>query len=351
MKLAPITLLPLLLMPVSARDKTDVLTMKNGDRITCEVKRLQGGLIEIGLDYVDGTVAVDWLKVARMESTAMFVVQLEDGTVFAANIISPESLPSAPTKFEIRPAGGVEPLTVSHEDVVGLEQASMNAWQRLNGELTLGSIYNKGNSTTQYNVVSELGYLESRWTARARYTSSLSSSTGVETTTRNQLELDASRFLSKRKNYFYTGGANILQSSVQGIERQTTIQAGLGAFLVHRNQQRLTIHGGPGWQRTRYVPDEAGQRVEDIAVFSTSMIWQLFYFKKMRISATGTAIPALSEPGRVFFRTNVSYYYKLFGKLDWNFSFYGNWDNRPPSDLSGSDYGSSTGLSYTFGNR
>ena len=28
---------------------------------------------------------------------------------------------------------------------------------------------------------------------------------------------------------------------------------------------------------------------------------------------------------------------------------YGNWDNRPPANFSGSDYGSSSGLSWTFG--
>jgi hypothetical protein len=42
---------------------------------------------------------------------------------------------------------------------------------------------------------------------------------------------------------------------------------------------------------------------------------------------------------------------KLFSNLKWNVSFYGNWDNQPPANFSGSDYGSSSGLSWTFGNR
>jgi hypothetical protein len=49
--------------------------------------------------------------------------------------------------------------------------------------------------------------------------------------------------------------------------------------------------------------------------------------------------------------TNASYYIKLFSDLSWNFSFYGNWDNQPPPTLSGSDYGTSSGLSWTFGTR
>jgi hypothetical protein len=41
---------------------------------------------------------------------------------------------------------------------------------------------------------------------------------------------------------------------------------------------------------------------------------------------------------------------KIFGDISWNFSFYGNWDNRPPIGLSGSDYGSTSGISWSFGN-
>jgi hypothetical protein len=29
---------------------------------------------------------------------------------------------------------------------------------------------------------------------------------------------------------------------------------------------------------------------------------------------------------------------------------YGNWDNRPPPGFASSDYGSSSGVSWTFGN-
>jgi hypothetical protein len=46
----------------------------------------------------------------------------------------------------------------------------------------------------------------------------------------------------------------------------------------------------------------------------------------------------------------MTYYVKFFGNFTWNLSFYGNWDNRPPAHLAGSDYGASSGLGWTFGN-
>jgi len=49
-----------------ARDKTDRLTMKNGDSMTCEIKGLDGGVLYVSFDYIDGTASVDWSKVAKV---------------------------------------------------------------------------------------------------------------------------------------------------------------------------------------------------------------------------------------------------------------------------------------------
>jgi hypothetical protein len=78
---------------------------------------------------------------------------------------------------------------------------------------------------------------------------------------------------------------------------------------------------------------------------------QLFKFDKTNLTITGSVFPALSQPGRVYANTNVTYYVKFLGNFTWNFSFYGNWDNQPPTHSSGSDYGTSSGLGWTFGNK
>jgi hypothetical protein len=78
---------------------------------------------------------------------------------------------------------------------------------------------------------------------------------------------------------------------------------------------------------------------------------KLFRFNKTNLNISATLFPAVSEPGRVHFNANAAYYVKLFSNLKWNVSFYGNWDNQPPPGFSGSNYGSSSGLSWTFGFR
>ena len=59
----------LLTTPVLAREKTDVLVMRNGDRMTCEIKGVSAGVLYVSFDYIDGTAAVDWSKLARVGKT------------------------------------------------------------------------------------------------------------------------------------------------------------------------------------------------------------------------------------------------------------------------------------------
>jgi len=335
--------------PAFSRDKTDVLVMKNGDRFTCEVKRIEGGVLEADFDYVDGTVAIDWLKVARLESTSLFLVQLQDGSIYSGKVITPGALNSIPVKIEIRPNDDQKSFMVDKSKVVRLTQTSESFLRRFSGSLSIGAQYSKGNSTTQYTVGSELGYQQTRWGSKLAYNSNLSSSTGAETATRNQIDSSAYR-LFPWKNYFYGGSWAFLQSSVQGIEAQTNLALGVGRYLKNTNRIRFTAFGGLGWQRTRYVPSIATEQAQNVGVAVISLDLEAFRFKKTRLNANATVVPAVTDLGRLFYRTNLAYYLKLFGKVDWNFSFYGNWDTRPPPSFKGSDYGSSTGLSWTFGN-
>jgi hypothetical protein len=110
---------------------------------------------------------------------------------------------------------------------------------------------------------------------------------------------------------------------------------------------RIYVVGGAVWQNTRY--QSASANTPNLAAGLVYADANLFKFSKTNLSITAALIPAVSDPGRVHFNTNAAYYIKLFRNLKWNTSFYGSWDNRPPTGFSGSDYGTSTGLTWTFG--
>jgi hypothetical protein len=332
-----------------ARPKTDVLVMNNGDHITCEIKGLNEGVLSIGIDYVDGTVSVDWLKVRHLESSHLFVVLTQDGSSFEGKLATAETAADEPMKIRI--LEGTETGTeIERSQVVRMTQTSDRFYQRLNGSINFGVTYSKGNSATQYNLSSEVEYLRGRWAADATVSSNLTSSSGSAASTRNQLGLLGYHLLPW-ENYFYAGLGNFLQSSVQGISLQTTLGGGIGHFFKNSNRSSIAVLGGLGWQSTNYEPTLTSVGTQNVASALIAAQIKLFKFSKTNLDVSAVLLPALSDPGRVRFNTNATYYLKLFSNLSWNTSFYGSWDNRPPAGLTSNDYGTSSGLSWTFGNR
>ncbi|QNI33734.1 DUF481 domain-containing protein [Alloacidobacterium dinghuense] len=341
-------LLFILTAPLFARDKTDVLVMKNGDRMTCEVKGLDAGVLYVSFDYIDGTTSVDWSKVARLESTQLFVVRTEAGDSYTGTLKTPESPADRPAKIEVVEIPAPETAVVDRAQVVQMVATSDRFWERFNGEVSFGVIYSKGNESTQFSLGSQVNYVRERWTIASNYSSNLSSSTGVTTSTRNSLNLYAGHLLPK-ENWFYAGIGDFLQSSEQQITLQSTVGGGIGRYVKNTNRSHIALLGGAAWQNTTYGQTISAGTKQSIA---TALIYadaKFFRFSKTSLDINGVLLPALSDPGRVRFNTNASYYVKILGNLTWNASFYGNWDNRPPAGLPGSDYGSSSGLSWTFG--
>jgi len=150
-------------------------------------------------------------------------------------------------------------------------------------------------------------------------------------------------------NWFYAGLASFLQSSEQGIALESTVGGGIGRHFKNTNRMSISVVLGPAWQNTEYKQSTNPVNNQNVASAIIYGQLQLFKFSKTNLNVTASLLPALSDPGRVRFNTNASYYIKIISNLKWNVSFYGNWDNRPPTGFSGSDYGTSSGVSWTFG--
>src|SRR5947209_20469716 len=58
----------------SSRTKDDVVFMKNGDKITCELISLKQGQLTVKPDYSSNDIILDWTKIDHVESKQEFVV-------------------------------------------------------------------------------------------------------------------------------------------------------------------------------------------------------------------------------------------------------------------------------------
>jgi len=335
--------------PAWAREKSDVIVMSNGDRLTGEIKGLDAGVLYVSFDYILGTSSVEWSKIRNLQSKQLFIVKTQNGHVYTGTLHTAKTAEERPIQIQVFGASN-EKAVLDQPQVVEMTQTSERFWQRFNGQVNAGIQYSKGNEATQFNLGSVVEYPRERWGAGITYNSTLSSSTGTTPSTRNAIDLNTYRLL-RWDNWFYSGLANFLQSSEQDIALRTDLGAGFGRYLKNTNRVKISLLGGLAWQSTRYSPSFVQQGTQNVAAALVAGQAQLFVFNKTNFSFNGYSFPALSQPGRVYTSTNASYYVKIFGDLTWNISFYGNWDNQPPPHLSGSDYGTSAGLGWTFGNR
>lgn len=332
-----------------ARDKDDVIVMKNGDRLTGEIKGISSGALYASLDYVDGTVAIQWSKVARLESHQRFILKTQDGSVHSGTLSTLEKPLNPEIEIQVTDDTAHQ-VVVQRSQIVRLDQTSEKFLQRFNGAISAGTIYSKGNQSVQYSLGVQTEYLQEQWRAQAAVESTLSSSSGSNVSSRNQVNFGALRLLPW-KQWFYSGRASFLESSEQEINLQSNVGAGIGRFFKNTNRTSVSLVGGLAWQNTDYMQSIVDVARQNAAAVLISANASVFKFKRTNLDITANLFPAISQPGRVFFATNASYYVKLFSNFSWNASFYGNWDTHPPAKLSGSDYGSSSGVTWTFGNR
>ena len=334
--------------PLYAREKSDVIVMRNGDKITCEVKSLNSNTLYISVDYILNTISVDWTKVDHIDSSQLFLVKTQGGIVYRGSLATPASPAQRPLQIQVVESSE-KAVTFERSKVTELNETSADFWQRWNGQLGSGYSYTKGNESSQLNLNSGLGYAQEHWSAGASYSSYLTSDSGSRSSTRNQLSVGAQKLL-RWNNWYYTGVASFLQSSVQGIQSQDTFGGGIGRNIVNRGSMYFTIYGGFAWQQINYKQAILPAQTQQVTAGLIGTQLRVFRFSRTTLRVSANLLPAISSPGRVQFNLNSSYYIKLWGQLNWNFTLYGNWDNRPPPGFATSDYGASSGLSVSFGN-
>ena len=110
-----------------------------------------------------------------------------------------------------------------------------------------------------------MAYNRERWSSQVHFNSSLASNSGANLTTRNQTDLNTLRLL-RWNNWFYAGTASFLQSSVQEINLQTTLGAGVGRYLKNTNRASIYVLGGLGWQNAGYGQNIVDQGSQNTAV-------------------------------------------------------------------------------------
>ena len=110
--------------------KTDVVTLLNGDRFTCEVELLEQGRLKVSTDNL-GTVYAEWDKIASVVAARTFQVETTDGLLLIGQLTSPR-----PGSLDVVTLEGT--VAVQMYSVVYIAPIGRSFWSKLDGSLDLG---------------------------------------------------------------------------------------------------------------------------------------------------------------------------------------------------------------------
>lgn len=332
----------------SARPRKDVLHFVNGDRLTCEIIKLEKGYLYVKLEYAEGTIAMDWSKVAGVDSPQGFVVADKSGKRYTGTLqsVAENTVPEKREELEVQITGSSANQVLPGKEIVEIERTDTSFWQNLHGALSAGLNYSKQQNRTQYNFQSNTLFQRTKWSMSADYQSSFSGGGNVSNL-RNDLQLNGARQLRSPRN-FYMGLVEFLQSNEQQLDLRTTLGGAVGHVFSHTNNTFINGYIGGDWNREMYSAEATTGRTGDSAEAVLGTLANFFRFKTTNILADARLYPSLTDPGRVRFDFNASLKLRLAKDLYWNAGYFLNYDSRPPQNLPKSDYGSTSSIGWTF---
>ena len=338
-----IFLISFFVLTAAAKNVDDIVVLRNGDRLTGEIKGLQRGELRIKSDYMAEAVRLDWARVERLESKSTFMIWLVDGKLVTDVIRLLPANTSEIANFVI--GNSNQTLKVNQLDVIRIVPADKQFWKRLEGSIDFGFSFTSGNDQYQTQLAATTTYRTGDHSFTASVDSAFSGQTEGTSLTRNQFTFDYRKQLTPR---WYAGALfGLLRSDQQSLERRTSAGGLIGLNLKQTEHTRLSIFGGVVGSREKYS-DTTGTPRSSNADALAGVDFATFRFSSADIRSRISLFPSLTTPGRTRLQANTDLRIKIVKDLWWGFHVYENFDSRPPVRADKNDLGVSTSLGWKF---
>ena len=307
-----------------AMPKTDVITLINGDVVTCEIKEMIRGKLRVKTDNM-GEIYVEWDKVHHLSSNYWFLVTLRDGSLAYG---------------QLEDSGREGYLTVTFQErsrdvflysIVEIQPVRYSVWDRFTMSASVGFNWDKGSNVFQANLAASVKYSGAIYSWGTDLSASQTNNGIDETTRRNSLDLWLQREISGRFN-----GNTQLSSERNdelGLLRRLTAGLGVGYFLSRSNHVELSVMAGANVNR-EWSTDESEPSNNAEGQLGTK--FYMFYFDtpKSDITVSLDLYPSFNISDRYRFEGSISGRQEIVKDLFLKLEYYESQDSKPPSGAS-----------------
>ena len=326
-----------------ARAADDVVILRNGDRLTGELKGLQRGELKFKASYMAEAVRLDWAEVMRLESKGRYLITLTSGQLFTDVLRLTPAGAGAAANFFI----GAEKnaLRVQQMEVLKITPVKAGFWRQLEGTIDYGLSFTSGNDQYQTTLAASATYRKGAHSLTASVDSAFSGQTSGTSSARNQFTFDYRKQLSRR---WYAGGfLDLLRSDQQSLDLRTTAGGLIGRSLRQTERTRISIFGGLAGSREKYSA-ATGKPQATNADALAGLEFNSFRFETTDLSSRLLLYPSLTTPGRMRMQLKSDLRIKIVKDLYWGFHLYENYDSKPPVRADKNELGVSTSVGWKF---
>ena len=206
--------------------KVDTLSLRNGDRITGEIKSLDKGRLSYGTDDA-GTLSIEWDKVARLVSPRYFDIELDSGRHLYGRLVA------APSPGMVHIADAADSVVLGILTVVRIFPLESKVIDRIDGSLDFGLSLARANHYVQTSIDGSARYRTRTHTLRLRMNSLVVKQDDADDTQRGSIVFDGSHTLGGR--WYTAASTGVERNQELGLDARYSLAVLGGRFMTQTN--------------------------------------------------------------------------------------------------------------------
>ena len=346
-----ITVLPGSLLANIKESKVQVL-LKNGDKITGNLKQLNSRVIVINTEYSGKIkIPINMIKLLPVdkkmkiflkndERVALHICQISDGKFYVESknvqyIVEPESI--------VRIEKIREEAKISKNLSKPCEGISTWHVQRWQGNLDFGYNLNRGTTSSDDMFLRTQSYyinMRSKLTFRGHIFY------GLKDGEISKKEIYGStRYDYSLKNKFFAFGQFSAEyDAVEKINLRHSYNTGMGYTFVNTPELNFNMDTGLGWQQEIYMYDS--HKNNGSALLEQHLFWRMN--SRLLVDQKLSLIPYITGPARYRFVLDMNIKSPVAKHLLLTFGIVNRYDSRPQQGVEKNDFMALTGFGYVF---
>lgn len=316
---------------------TDIVHLKNGDKITGEILSTEEDEITIATEYA-GEVVVKWESVENIESSRVVTIELKD-----KSRVKGIPLPVQPGQMSLRSDQVSDPVTINMSQIAAINPPSLDKIP-LTGHLNIGGMKSSGNTENQtFHADAELQAKgpNNRTTIGVEYNQGASDSRENSNNGRAYLSYD--HFITDK--WYAYANTDFSRDKFQDLNFRAFAGGGIGYQFWDDAKKFLSFEVGPGYIYEDFNEGEdrdfaAGRWAIDFTYWVINDRMQFFHDHEGLVN--------FEDFADVLIRSHTGIHLPVIENFQFTFQFDVDHDTVPADGQKKTDFRYIVGVGYVF---